>query len=305
MVTAGFPCIDVSRAGLRRGMGGQSTSLVRHVFRLLEQALRDKRGVPWVLLENVRHSIFSMSWSGFFTSACVLGELTAPLGEPFGCMQVEGLLDRQVGTVPVVQYIAEQFERLGYQSWAQRILTTAGRLIKHHHIVFQVPCIPFSRSASMQRWPFPGDVPLRASMPNKAEHLRPSAVGFGIPHQRKRCFILASLYSDARDVLLQVCIRCLSQALAPSHLQCPPACLPAACCSPGYCCLAGAFHLPRGMPEPLCWQALLLVLEQGPARPAAGCCCALLRNGPWQCAVSPSSPIHGISTAGYSLHVLA
>ncbi|CAL5222509.1 g4883 [Coccomyxa viridis] len=99
-------------------MGGQSTSLVRHVFRLLEQALRDKRGVPWVLLENV-----------------------------------EGLLDRQVGTLPVVQYVVEQFERLGYQSWAQRILSTAG---------------------------------------------------FGIPHQRKRCFILASLYSDARDVLLQV-----------------------------------------------------------------------------------------------------
>ena len=32
----------------------QGTALVRHVFRLLEQALRDERGVPWVLLENVR-----------------------------------------------------------------------------------------------------------------------------------------------------------------------------------------------------------------------------------------------------------
>ena len=56
LVTAGFPCIDVSRAGLKRGMAGQSTSLVRHVFRLLEQAIRDNRGVPWVLLENVRYS---------------------------------------------------------------------------------------------------------------------------------------------------------------------------------------------------------------------------------------------------------
>lgn len=52
-MTAGFPCIDVSRAGLKRGMTGQATSLVRHVFRLLEGALRDSRGVPWVLLENV------------------------------------------------------------------------------------------------------------------------------------------------------------------------------------------------------------------------------------------------------------
>ena len=62
LVTAGFPCIDVSRAGLRRGLGGQSTSLVKHVFRLLEQALRDNRGVPWVLLENVSHSAFYRSY---------------------------------------------------------------------------------------------------------------------------------------------------------------------------------------------------------------------------------------------------
>ena len=27
---------------------------MRHVFRLLEQALKDNHGVPWVLLENVR-----------------------------------------------------------------------------------------------------------------------------------------------------------------------------------------------------------------------------------------------------------
>lgn len=53
MVAAGFPCIDVSRAGLKRGMGGTATSLVKHVFRLLERALKDCRGAPWVLLENV------------------------------------------------------------------------------------------------------------------------------------------------------------------------------------------------------------------------------------------------------------
>lgn len=34
----------------------QSSGLVRHVFRLLDQALRDRRAVPWVLLENVRTS---------------------------------------------------------------------------------------------------------------------------------------------------------------------------------------------------------------------------------------------------------
>lgn len=31
----------------------QRTGLVRHVFRLLEAALKANRGIPWVLLENV------------------------------------------------------------------------------------------------------------------------------------------------------------------------------------------------------------------------------------------------------------
>ena len=85
LLTAGFPCVDVSRAGARRGLDGrvlpcllalfwpsilacslfhvfaearprrtlQRTALVRHVFRLLKRAREDCRGVPWVLLENV------------------------------------------------------------------------------------------------------------------------------------------------------------------------------------------------------------------------------------------------------------
>ena len=53
LLAAGFPCIDVSRAGLRKGLEGRSTGLVRHVFRLLRRARDAKRPVPWVLLENV------------------------------------------------------------------------------------------------------------------------------------------------------------------------------------------------------------------------------------------------------------
>ncbi len=41
-------------------------------------------------------------------------------------VQVEGLLDRAAANIPVIQYVVEQFERLGYQSWAHRILNTAG-----------------------------------------------------------------------------------------------------------------------------------------------------------------------------------
>ncbi|DBA96588.1 TPA: hypothetical protein ACH3X1_015451 [Trebouxia sp. C0004] len=91
LLAAGFPCIDVSRAGLRAGLQGKSSGLVRHVFRLLDQALRDRRGVPWVLLENV-----------------------------------EALLDRTGGQTPLIDYVASQFESLGYHSWAHRVISSAG-----------------------------------------------------------------------------------------------------------------------------------------------------------------------------------
>lgn len=48
LVTAGFPCQDLSQAGRTRGIEGQRSGLVAHLFRLLE---RDD--VPWVLIENV------------------------------------------------------------------------------------------------------------------------------------------------------------------------------------------------------------------------------------------------------------
>jgi DNA (cytosine-5)-methyltransferase 1 len=48
LVAAGFPCQDFSQAGGTRGMNGDQSSLVTHVFRLLR-----KTPVEWVLLENV------------------------------------------------------------------------------------------------------------------------------------------------------------------------------------------------------------------------------------------------------------
>src|SRR5437879_5987911 len=47
LVTAGFPCQDLSQAGKTTGIGGSRSGLVDHVFRLL-----DRGRVPWVLLEN-------------------------------------------------------------------------------------------------------------------------------------------------------------------------------------------------------------------------------------------------------------
>lgn len=48
LVCAGFPCQNLSMAGDKRGIAGPKSSLVDHVFRLL-----DAQPVPWVLFENV------------------------------------------------------------------------------------------------------------------------------------------------------------------------------------------------------------------------------------------------------------
>lgn len=48
LVTAGFPCQDLSQAGNTAGIGGLRSGLVGHVFRLIDQ-----RKPPWLVLENV------------------------------------------------------------------------------------------------------------------------------------------------------------------------------------------------------------------------------------------------------------
>jgi DNA (cytosine-5)-methyltransferase 1 len=48
LLVGGFPCQDLSQAGLTAGIGGGRSGLVGRVFDLL-----DERPVPWVLLENV------------------------------------------------------------------------------------------------------------------------------------------------------------------------------------------------------------------------------------------------------------
>lgn len=48
LLVGGFPCQDLSQAGLTAGIDGSRSGLVGEVFRLL-----DDRRVPWVVLENV------------------------------------------------------------------------------------------------------------------------------------------------------------------------------------------------------------------------------------------------------------
>ena len=52
VVTAGFPCQNLSQAGRMEGIAGQKSSLVNNLFELLEK--KSKRHFPqWLLLENV------------------------------------------------------------------------------------------------------------------------------------------------------------------------------------------------------------------------------------------------------------
>ena len=50
IVTAGFPCQDLSQAGLTSGIGGKNSSLVNEVFRLVAAA---RKKPEWLLFENV------------------------------------------------------------------------------------------------------------------------------------------------------------------------------------------------------------------------------------------------------------
>jgi DNA (cytosine-5)-methyltransferase 1 len=54
IVTAGFPCQDLSMAGHKRGIGARRSGLVSHLFRLLRDANRPPR---WVLIENVPYML--------------------------------------------------------------------------------------------------------------------------------------------------------------------------------------------------------------------------------------------------------
>ena len=48
LLVAGFPCQDLSQAGLTAGIGGARSGLVGEIFRLV-----DEHRTPWVVLENV------------------------------------------------------------------------------------------------------------------------------------------------------------------------------------------------------------------------------------------------------------
>ncbi|SNS83434.1 DNA cytosine methyltransferase [Actinomadura mexicana] len=52
IVTAGFPCTDLSQAGRMAGIHGEASGMIRHLFELL-----DKSSPKWVIIENVRNML--------------------------------------------------------------------------------------------------------------------------------------------------------------------------------------------------------------------------------------------------------
>lgn len=84
IVTAGFPCQDLSQAGRTAGLSGAQSGLIGEVFRLLSARKRSRRPVPWVILENV----------------------------PFML---------QLGGGRAIRAIVDEFERFGYR-WAYRVV---------------------------------------------------------------------------------------------------------------------------------------------------------------------------------------
>ena len=52
IVTAGFPCTDLSQAGRMAGIDGVNSGLIKHVFDVL-RVVRHRRTLPTLLIENV------------------------------------------------------------------------------------------------------------------------------------------------------------------------------------------------------------------------------------------------------------
>lgn len=56
IITAGFPCQDLSQAGLKKGIEGKQSGLVQHLFRILN-GMKANDLPEWIVIENVSYMI--------------------------------------------------------------------------------------------------------------------------------------------------------------------------------------------------------------------------------------------------------
>lgn len=54
IITAGFPCQDLSQAGKKAGISGSRSGLVSHLFRLIKKA---DKNLDWLIIENVPYML--------------------------------------------------------------------------------------------------------------------------------------------------------------------------------------------------------------------------------------------------------
>lgn len=57
LLTAGFPCTDLSQAGRTAGIKGTQSGLVNHVFNALEAVKAGRQRMPWLMIENVSNML--------------------------------------------------------------------------------------------------------------------------------------------------------------------------------------------------------------------------------------------------------
>ena len=69
----GAPCQDFSIAGLRKGLGGDRSSLISEVFRLIEEKAEDKP--EWLVYENVKGMLSSNDGWDFLSILLGMEEL--------------------------------------------------------------------------------------------------------------------------------------------------------------------------------------------------------------------------------------
>ena len=104
LLAAGFPCQDLSQAGMTAGIEGKRSGLIGKVLDLLAGSRRARRGVPWLLLENV----------------------------PFML---------QLGRGRALAVIVDMLEKLGYR-WAYRVVDSlAFGVPQRRERVFLVACL--------------------------------------------------------------------------------------------------------------------------------------------------------------------
>ncbi|MGQ0466335.1 MAG: DNA cytosine methyltransferase [Sporichthyaceae bacterium] len=53
LLSAGFPCTDLSQAGRMAGITGDASGLVSHAFEALRLTAKEERRLPWLMIENV------------------------------------------------------------------------------------------------------------------------------------------------------------------------------------------------------------------------------------------------------------